>query len=160
MMKAGKLIYTSPKGLKVFDREDSHLHIHAEVLRQALEDYGLERSDMNDRNVEKLWLYGILREPQPCYLVPCAPEWETPNDAVYYERRGKRKGFSRMVRGVEPPPTNDLVLIMKKSGDHYIIITAYAGEPSPKEPWDTSIESPEEYAEALAFWSNHALIEH
>ena len=149
-------MYTSRRGLKVFDREDSHLHLPQAVVATAFQNYDLERSDLNGNDIEKVWMRGALHVPQPCYLVEAPMDCED----VYYERRGNRKGFSRMIRNREPEMVTDLMVVLKKSGNHYIVLTAYAGVPSPKEPWDTSIETPEEYRSSLEFWETHAIIPH
>ena len=154
-MRTGRLIYNSGDGLIIYDRLDSHLHLEPYILTRALMDCGLRVYDMDGGDIIKIVLPDAFDEPQPCYLV----EADMDCDRVYYERRGNRKGFSRMIRA-QPTTSNNLVIILKKSGSHYIIITAYAGDISPKEPWDTSISTPEEYEQSLRFWTTHALVPH
>ena len=83
----------------------------------------------------------------------------TAADTIEYARRKKRDGFSRMVKNRQPRPTNTLTVILKKleGKDSYLLITAFAGEMAPKEPWNCEPDS-DEYHESVNFWKNHALL--
>jgi len=88
--------------------------------------------------------------------------------ATFARRIGKPRA-SRVVCGVEMPPTSLVTLIVaplftqvvpnkKVFRFEYKLVVAYFGEAAEKEPWDPRIETDEEYKRSLAYWLSHALI--
>jgi hypothetical protein len=82
---------------------------------------------------------------------------------VYWEKRGDRKNFSRMVVG-EPIPTNQVVVVEVPHQGEVIVATAYYGrEPADVEPFRAEWTKAEcqEWVEAnpSSFWATHALVE-
>ena len=78
---------------------------------------------------------------------------------VTYAKRGNRAGESRLVN-LRPRPTNKLTVI---AGPHEayqcVLYTYYGGPLAPREPWELALSggTPEQKAEAEAFWAVHAL---
>ena len=70
----------------------------------------------------------------------------------------KRKGRTKWSKATEMPPipTNCVTIILNKD---LSLITAYCGEPAPREPWDKSMNDVERY-ESIEFWSTHSLCLH
>jgi len=143
----------------VHDREDSHLHLPAEMVRIVLERNYLGLRGVKEGDVVVRHLVGALPKRHPCYLIHTGPDWGS-KYKIYYKKRGDRPYFSRMVKGATPRDTWSLTIVLKRIGDVFVILTAYAGDPSPKEPGDNSIQTPEEYKKSIHFWRTHALIEH
>jgi hypothetical protein len=88
---------------------------------------------------------------------PAAGDEPVPEDEVVYEKRGARRGPSRLV--VRPHRYCRRMVVCGIAGDDAKIFTAYgtqAEEPSPREWWDASL-TPLEAIEAARFWSEHAL---
>jgi hypothetical protein len=89
-----------------------------------------------------------------------------PDDYILYARRHNRGGHSRFVTNREPIPSSKLVVILRRSDTDprlYILITAWIGDKSEPEPWDTRAFAATEdpiFAENRSrdFWSRHALI--
>ncbi|MBE5819402.1 MAG: hypothetical protein E7310_01010 [Clostridiales bacterium] len=82
-------------------------------------------------------------------------------DTVVMAYRHGRKGPTPMVLNREPEDCSSLTVILKKdhNSGNYILITAFFGDSSEKEPWDPSIISgSEEHQKAKDFWATHALV--
>lgn len=75
------------------------------------------------------------------------------NDEIIYALRIGRKGYTKFVKNREPEPTNSATIVLKKTNNIYIIITAYIGTQSEVEPWDRHATE-----KSIEFWNNHALI--
>lgn len=84
----------------------------------------------------------------------CVPT--TDEDEIYFVRRGRRFGESRMVRNRSPEPTSLLTIVVNRVLG--LVVTAYYGAAAPREPWDRSLPLAEKES-AIQFWSTHALIE-
>jgi len=82
-------------------------------------------------------------------------------DKIVFARRKKREGFSRMVKNRVSRESNVLTVILKKMMEEgeegYLLITAFAGENIPKEPWDPNMDATESEI-SKDFWSSHALV--
>ena len=75
-------------------------------------------------------------------------------------RKG-RNGPTPMVKGRTPELSSSLTVIIRKEKsmeNHYTLISCYAGESAPREPWDKSIRTLEERKMCIEYWSTHALI--
>lgn len=90
-------------------------------------------------------------------------------ESVTFARRIGKPRASRVVCGVEMPPTSLITIIVaplftlvepnrKVFRSEYKLVVAYFGEAAEKEPWDPRIETDEEYERSLTYWRSHALI--
>ena len=83
---------------------------------------------------------------------------------IYWEKRGDRPNYSRMVRGVDPIKTNKVITVEVPHNGEVVLATAYFGnEIADKEPFEEgwSIEECEQWVKdnPNSFWATHALIE-
>jgi len=74
------------------------------------------------------------------------------SDTILVQRRIGRNQWSR---AVESPPvaSNNVVIIV---GNNDNLITAYVGDPAPREPWDKSMNDAQK-SESVKWWRTHAL---
>ena len=140
-------------GYKVYDRENTHIHFEGmknqEIIRQ-----GLSFMYANGSTFKKK----VVRFKRNIGFSLCV-SIEEKDEVIMMYRKG-REGKTPIVLNKQPIPCNSLTLIIKKNPettDSYILITAYVGEESTKEPWDKGIRSEEERAECEKFWATHAL---
>lgn len=92
----------------------------------------------------------------PCSLYgPAAGDAPVEESAVSYERRGNRRGPSRLVDMPERPASN-VAVIGIRGGVCFTMYGSRATEASPKEPWDAA--NPEEFEKCVNFWNTHALV--
>lgn len=87
---------------------------------------------------------------------PATGEDPVPESAVFYARRGNRKGESRLVRR-ERLKTWQMTVVAGPEGDEpCVLYTAYGGPAAPREPWDESLDDAGR-DESTRFWAEHAL---
>ncbi len=93
---------------------------------------------------------------------PSCGDSPVPESAVTYRRRGSRRGVSRVLTaqsGRFTRPCRKMVVV----GDRSIkaVYTAYgtlAEKPTPREWWDTGLDSLAAVKESIHFWEQHALV--
>lgn len=93
---------------------------------------------------------------------PSCGDSPIPEAAVTYRRRGSRRGVSRVFIGSVgrfSRPCRKMVVV----GDagSRVVYTAYgtlADAPTPREWWDTYLDSLAAVKESLSFWEQHALV--
>jgi hypothetical protein len=93
----------------------------------------------------------------PCVLHgPLTGEDPVRDEEAYFEKRGLgREGESRMCR--RPTiQTRKLSVIVGPHKGAMILYTAFGGPVSPREPFDPSL-TPDQKAESVKFWAEHAL---
>ena len=82
------------------------------------------------------------------------------NDLIYYKKRGKRKGQSRMVAKRETEDCDKLTIVLLRMGKNYKLLTTYVGGDAEPEVWNKKAFKDEgSEIKAIEFWDNHALIE-
>lgn len=88
---------------------------------------------------------------------PATGEETVLEEEVFYKKRGKREGDSRMC--LRPPvETRKLTIIVGPHEGEVILFTAYGGPLAPREPWEKGL-SETEVAQSQDFWAAHALSE-
>lgn len=89
---------------------------------------------------------------------PLAGDDPVPEVDVYHIVRIGRRCSSRMVERVDRL-VRTLVVIAGPTPyvDGLVLYTCYGGQPAPREPGDTSINTWEEVLASREFWSQHAL---
>lgn len=79
-----------------------------------------------------------------------------------FAQRPARLGLSRVIIGVGREVSHVVIVaspVDPNRPDHdYALHTAYIGERAPKEPWNLSITTKEEWLTSFSFWATHALI--
>lgn len=136
-------------GEKVFDRPNSHIHddIDIATLTEAL---GNIDATGKDFIVESVDLGRTIGKTQ------CIETSE--NDEIVYAQREGRFGLTRFVKNREKKDTSIVTMILKKTPEGFVAITAFAGPKAEREPWDRNLVDPNEKAESESFWQNHALV--
>lgn len=87
---------------------------------------------------------------------PIVGDPPVPEEEVTYEVRGTRAGPSRLCSRA-PRTTQTITVIAGPNAEHACVLyTAYGGPAALREPWDPSL-TPEEKAQSVAFWQEHAL---
>ena len=146
-----KFVGICANGAKVFDRNDAHNDVHPVeegILKEAL----LQISP-SENFVKELVTFNRIIGKTTCVTVD-------KTDTVVKAFRKGRMGPTPMVLNRTPMDCTSLVVILKKIGDdEYILITAFIGQMSEREPWDPAIVPGScEQQKAEVFWSTHALI--
>ena len=144
-------------GLKVFDREDSHLHseggLTLKLLRKGLGKIYFPKWRSTFKKYE-------VDFKHPIGFTTCVRVTE--DDEVVMVYRKGREGMTPMVKNREAEPCEWLTIILRKEENlenHATLITAYIGAGSPPEPWDKRLsKDPLRRAESEAYWSTHALV--
>lgn len=131
-------------GEEVIDRPNSHLHVEHELLERAL---GMINSFGRDFMVEEVFM-GEQVGYSHCVET-------TEEDRIVYAFRPNRSGPTRFVRDRDVEPTESVTVILKRTEDPatMVLISAWAGNPAPPEPWDRNATD-----NSQEFWSNHALV--
>lgn len=131
-------------GEMVVDRHDSHLHKNVEALLKEV--FTTISSDKRDLIVEEVSFNYVLGN------TICVVTY--PDDQIIYAKRPNRLGFTRFVKNRKPEPCSSVVVVLKKQGgNYYMISTAYIGHLAEPEPWDTCATE-----NSQAFWASHAII--
>lgn len=155
-----EFIGTCANGKYVFNRLNSHLHkdVSKEILKNALS----QLSPSTSFHKEIVDMKQIIGKSH------CVSVNES-DDIVYVIRKG-RKGPTPMVKNREAINCSSLTIILKKMKDeNYILISAYIGDESEPEPWNSQFyyqntweknENIDEiaYQKSIDFWNTHALI--
>lgn len=144
----------SKNGIPVFDRPNSHFLDHGfskETMKEALS--RITQTSQFEKHVVNM---GEQVGFTNCVVV-------SDEDRIVMAVRKNRLGPTPMVLNREPEPCNSVVIILKKGhddeGEYFILITAFVGEGSEPEPWDSQLDhDSEEYARAVLFWQTHALV--
>jgi hypothetical protein len=141
-------------GYKIYDRLNSHIHKE-----------GMQKQQLIAEAISKIYANGINFKKEIVFfdrnigLKHCVPTSD--EDEIIMVYRKGREGKTPIVLNKEPIPCKELTVIIKAmpdTPDSYILITAYVGGESTREPWDKGITSEEERLECEKFWSTHALI--
>lgn len=136
-------------GAKVFNRTDGHNDVHP-VDEELLKEAFLKISPCEDF-IKKEISFNRLIGKNTCVNVD-------KTDTIIMAYRKGRLGPTPMVLNRVPEDCYTLVVVMRKIGDNeYSLRTTFIGKKAEREPWD-SIQDPEEFQRAKAFWSTHALI--
>lgn len=85
------------------------------------------------------------------------------NDKIVFAQRPNRFGLTRFVIGKAPEPCSTVVIILKKTAQGYVLITAFVGGKAEPEPWDLrnfARQNDPFKAEnkARKFWNSRALV--
>jgi hypothetical protein len=137
----------------VVDRPNSHLHDGVwSLLPEALGKIDSERKAFIEEEIR----FGRVVGNTACVTT-------TDGDDIVFAQRPRRAGLTRFVKGRIPEPCSSLVVVLKKSGDVYVLITAFIGHKSEPEPWDERTfsfkDDPSDVrGRAIAFWATHALV--
>ena len=140
---------------EIFDRQDSHIHkqegLSNKLLEEAIRKIEVNGEDFINEEVKFDSVIGYSN---------CVELNECDKSSVIYVRRKGRRGKTPMIKGKLPEPCDTVTVILKryKSSNWYIVVTAFIGKNSKKEPWDKSIRSRKKRKESEIFWQNHALI--
>ena len=138
-------------GYSVHDRPNSHIHtengITTDLIKSALKRINTCGAPFIKCEISFAHTIGYTH---------CVET--TPQDEIVMVYRKGRAGETPMVKNRLPEPSNILTVIIKKTGKHYTLITAFIGGGSLKEPWDKSIRTSEEYLRCTEYWNTHALI--
>lgn len=131
-------------GEEVVDRPNSHLHMEHQLLERAL---GMINSAGRDFMVEEVFM------GEQVGYSHCVETNE--DDQIIYAYRPHRFGPTRFVINRKTEPTESVTVILKRTEDPatMVLISAWAGNPAPPEPWDKNAAD-----NSQAFWSNHALV--
>lgn len=136
-------------GSVVIDRHNSHID-HNNPNLDYLED-ALAEVDPNG----KAFHMQTITFNEDIGVSVCVPT--TTDDEIVFAQRPHRNGLTRFVKNRQPIPTNELMVILKKSENAtestYVLITAFAGPQAEPEPWDTNATN-----DSRIFWASHALI--
>lgn len=83
-----------------------------------------------------------------------------PNHLSLFAQRIGRERPSRVIIGEGELTTKVVVLAFPVRGEvgTYVLVTSWVGSLAPKEPWDCTIASDQEYQDCLQFWCSHALV--
>ena len=142
-------------GLRVYDREDSHLHEEGGLTLGLLKE-GLRKIQlMEGENFKKY----ELNFKRPIGLTTCV-EVTSDDEVVMVYRKG-RTGMTPMVKNRDPKPCEWLTIILRRDNiaNHITLISAFIGSGSTPEPWDKRLKNnPRAKQRAEAFWATHALI--
>lgn len=143
-------------GATVRDRIDSHFHAESGLTKELLATAISTIDTKGNTHVVEQVDFDRQVGTQTCVEVG-------PDDDIEMVFRKFRSGRTPMVHGREPQPTNSVVVVLAKDrnmeGDgNYVLLTSYAGERAPREPWDPCISNGEDVMEAEDFWSKHALL--
>lgn len=151
-----KFIGVTGNGLRVYDRHNSHIK---EEYPFSMVDLQKALLKVNQTRTFQKHIVDMGEYVGNNYLVKV--EKEDPN-IIYVIRKG-RKGPTPMVKNRIPELCSKFVIILKKvrdnQGEYFVLITAFVGEESEKEPWDESlVKGTLEYKNSVEFWNTHALI--
>ena len=130
---------------------------HVDHVSQDVLDYVLSVFDYRKEFfIEEIVLPDSFPPVMSALWGPLSGDPPVPEERCIYRSRGGRSILSRLVP--EPPrPTRKLVVIAGPDGDEpCVLYTVYGGPMAPREPDDPSL-SPEERAESVEFWAEHAL---
>lgn len=133
---------------------DSHLdhgltEAHLELIRYAF-------ADREGFFISTVELPPELPSLECALYGPIMGDSTITEDMVHYRVRGNRKHASRMV-DLPMRPTRKLTVIAgPHDGQPCVLYTAFGGPITPKEPGDRSMQT-DEFEQARAFWSAHAL---
>lgn len=154
-------------GEKVYDRPNGHIHetIKNDVA-SALQKINAYRRDFVSETV--------TLEGKEWKSLKVTFDPETDKDDLFLARRVTRKGLSVFIKNREPGTTNQMVIILSKNNpakgnqDGYTILSAFSGDPAPREPWDSyfnggandeeKAKRRQEKEESLLYWTHHAFI--
>jgi hypothetical protein len=135
-------------GTKVFDRYKSHVHTVDESDVSSLLKEALARiSPSKEKNIVESVVF-----PGSIGYSTCVTT-EPSDEIIFAQRQGRKGGYTRFVVGKKPRETSSLTVVLKKTDEGYILLTAYIGEKSEPEPWDYNATE-----KSLPFWKTHALI--
>lgn len=137
----------------VYDRPQSHMHEQAQLLEVLGEALAKVQPGSGETFLKRAIDLG--RVVGKTILVAT-----TDQDVIVFARRVGRQGYSRFVKNRPPEDTRFLTVILKKDEheEYWILISAYFGGQSEREPWDRAIRSPGERDQVKNFWSTHALV--
>ena len=142
----------TPSGHRISHADHGASEAHCRLIDTELEDWD------GSFTIRVVALPGDVA-PLMCGLYgPAEGDEPVLENEVTYRRRGDREGLSRMCDRL-PRPIMSMVIIAgpRVGGEPPRVYTVYGGSIAvPREPWDDSL-SPEEKAEAVTFWSVHAL---
>ena len=148
-----RFIGKSADGYSIFDRTDSHIH-----LEGGLTDELLKSAVSMVRTSGKSFFKAKCQFEKPVGYSMCVPVSKKDNVLMVY-RKG-RKGMTPMVKGRNPEPCSSIIVILKKDQTNhcYILVSAFIGNETEKEPWDAFVRTEEQRKKSITFWTTHALI--
>ncbi len=152
-------------GENVYDKPNGHVH---HTIKEDLAS-ALSRIDSKGRDeiVETVALEGKQWKLFKVKIVQG-------EDDLFLAQRINRRGLSVFVKNKQAELINTILVILKKNDpgrgqqDGYTVITAYAGEPAPREPWDMwfeqgktaeeQLERKKLQEESFTYWKQYAFI--
>ena len=148
-----ELLGITTDGCYVYDRHNSHLHYEGGLTKDLLAE---AISRINSKDITKKNHKFVINFGHTIGYTTCV-DIDNTDETVNVYRKG-RKGWTRMVKNRQPKECSEITVIIRRFDGILILITAYIGASSPKEPWDPSIRTNKERVECAKFWSKHALI--
>lgn len=134
-------------GETVYDRPRSHMKDHADTQLEKFVPLALRRIESKNKEFVVATIdFGVEIGATNCVKTE-------PGDEVVFVQREGRNGETRFVKGKSRTPTSMLTVVLKKTREGYLLITAYFGPKAPPEPWDPHAE-----ADSEEFWNTHALV--
>lgn len=150
-MNEKNILGVTADGVKIVDRHNSHVHfengISLELINAALRKVRVGGKKFATYTVS----FDRIIGKSACVAV------DERDEIVLVQRKG-RMGITPMVKNREGVDTNKLTFAILQNEGEGVLITAYVGDKSEKEPWDKNIKTPEEKMSAILFWRNHALL--
>ena len=140
--------------IKVFDRKNSHFHaeggLSSELFRNALQQIEFGPDETFGKYTVK---FDHMIGKTNCVSV-------NDSDEIVMVKRIGRDGFTPMVknRTAEDSDSITIILFRPDGCDDAILVAAYIGESTEREPWDKAINSEEELQRCIKYWNSHALV--
>lgn len=148
-----KQIGITADGTVVIDRNNSHVHGEGGMSLEVLSD-AVSRIDLRGKPEFVKCIVQFDRNIGFSHCVAVTPN----DDIVMVHRIGRGNGLTPMVINREPEPCDKITIMLLKRGRKAVLITAFIGGESEKEPWDPHIKNDKEKRRCIAFWKTHALI--
>lgn len=129
------------------------MEVHQDVLPYLTEAFNL--CDLSEDKIQKISVnLNRIIGKQTCVPI-------TKDDQTIYKIRKGRKWPSKFVLNREPIDTSYITMVIKKTkyDNIYRLITAYIGDKSEREEFDTNVTTEEEMKRVHEFWNNHALVD-
>ena len=157
MEKSNRYITNCGSVIKLSAKTLSHIEAHCKIidcLPEAISQISFT-SKQDDRIRMEIDLVNMVGKSS----LLNTEQIEIYTDAFFSMRKG-REGASRVVLNEKPQETSIISIVAEPLGDkRYNLISAWYGNISPREPWDsTLLTEPEAFKESLDFWCHHALV--
>lgn len=156
------IIYKTRHWLNIVTNDNYHFHdqIGLELLQKIFMDKETLIEEAFNQKKDLSITYDFNYPIGVTLCVECPPHSKN----VYYKMRGTRKYLSRMVRGILPPETSKVTVVLSPLPKAMLLKTAWFGDSSQPELGNISAfdrnENPMKAVQRSAeFWLYHALID-